>query len=72
MELKEETEMSTLRQDADRIIQAAIAAALPDQAVKKALGGRSFDQGRVRLVAAGRWPAPPPSCWVSASRPAWW
>ena len=68
--------MSTLRQDADRIIQAAIAAALPDQAVKKALGGRSFDQGRVRLVAAarrrGRWPEPPPSCWVSASRPAWW
>lgn len=46
--------MSTLRQDADRIIQAAIAAALPDQAVKKALGGRSFDQGRVRLVAAGK------------------
>ena len=54
MELKEETEMSTLRQDADGIIQAAIAAALPDQAVKKALGGRSFDQGRVRLVAAGK------------------
>ena len=46
--------MMTLRQDADTIIQAALAAALPDNAVKKALQGRSFSTGRVRLVAAGK------------------
>ena len=46
--------MATLRQDADRIIQAALAAALPDNAVKKALAGHSFSAGRVRLVAAGK------------------
>ena len=41
--------MATLRQDADRIIQAALAAALPDNAVKKALAGHSFSADRVRL-----------------------
>lgn len=46
--------MATLRQDADRIIQAALAAALPDNAVKKALAGHGFSAGRVRLVAAGK------------------
>ena len=34
--------MSKLRQDADAIIQAAITAAQPDEAVRKALEGRDF------------------------------
>ena len=41
-----------LRQDADAIIRAAIAAVLPDEAVRRALKGRHFP-GRV-LVAAGK------------------
>ena len=45
--------MSKLRQDADAIIQAAITAAQPDEAVRKALEGRDFGSGRVVLVAAG-------------------
>ena len=44
--------MSKLRQDADAIIQAAITAAQPDEAVRKALEGRDFGSGRVVLVAA--------------------
>ena len=44
----------TLRQDADRIIASAIAAAMPDAAVKKALEGRSFGPGRLVLVAVGK------------------
>ena len=46
--------MSKLRQDADVIIQAAITAAQPDEAVRKALEGRDFGSGRVVLVAAGK------------------
>lgn len=46
--------MTELRRDADAIIAAAIAAALPDAAVKKALEGRVFGPGKVRLVAAGK------------------
>ena len=46
--------MSKLRQDADTIIQAAITAAQPDEAVRKALEGRDFGSGRVVLVAAGK------------------
>ena len=42
-----------LRSHADRIIQASIAAVLPDEAVKRALEGRRFP-GRVVLVAAGK------------------
>lgn len=42
-----------LRQDADAIIRAAIAAVLPDEAVRRALKGRHFS-GRVLLVAAGK------------------
>ena len=41
--------MSKLRQDADAIIQAAITAAQPDEAVRKALEGRDFGSGRVVL-----------------------
>ena len=42
-----------LRQDAEAIIRAAIAAVLPDEAVRRALKGRHFP-GRVLLVAAGK------------------
>ncbi len=43
-----------LRQDADRIMQAALKAALPDTAVAKALAGRTFDGGKLVLVATGK------------------
>jgi len=43
----------SLRKDADRIIQSAIHAVLPDAAVQRALDGREFP-GRVVLVAAGK------------------
>ena len=47
--------MQTLRQDADRIIEAAIHAALPDTAVKKALKEISFRKdGRLILIATGK------------------
>ena len=42
-----------LRQDANRIIQAAIRAVQPDAAVQRALEGKTFP-GRVLLVAAGK------------------
>ena len=44
----------SLRQDADTIIKAAINAALPDTAVKKALSEASFGTGKLVLVAAGK------------------
>ena len=44
----------SMRSDAQRIIDAAIQAALPDTAVAKALEGHCFAPGRVRLVAAGK------------------
>lgn len=46
--------MSKIREDADKIVQAALAAALPDAAVKRALEGRDFGHGRLVLVAAGK------------------
>ncbi len=47
--------MQTLRMDADRIIEAAIHAALPDTAVKKALKEIAFPEGgRLILVATGK------------------
>ena len=46
--------MSKIREDADKIVQAALAAALPDAAVKRALEGRDFGPGRLVLVAAGK------------------
>ncbi len=45
--------MSTLREDAEAILQASIQAVLPEEAVRKALSGASFP-GRVRLVAIGK------------------
>lgn len=46
-----------LRADAESIVRAAIAAVLPDEAVRRALEGKRFP-GRVLLVAAGKaaWP----------------
>lgn len=44
----------SLRQDADEIIQASIQAVLPDEAVTKALKGKSFGNGKVYMVAAGK------------------
>lgn len=46
--------MSSLREDADKIINGAIAKVLPDAAVRKALAGKSFPDGRVILVAIGK------------------
>ena len=46
--------MSTLRQDADRIIRSALDAALPDNAVGKALDEIKFGKGKIVLVAAGK------------------
>lgn len=43
-----------LREDADKIISASIAAVLPDEAVAKALRGKAFGTGRVFMVAAGK------------------
>ena len=42
-----------LREDAQQIIDQAIRAVQPDEAVRRALAGRSFP-GRVVLVAAGK------------------
>ncbi len=44
---------SKLRQDADAIVAASIRAVQPDEAVRRALAGRTFP-GRVVLVAAGK------------------
>ena len=42
-----------MRQDAETIIRSAIHSCLPDEAVKRALAGRSFP-GKVILVAIGK------------------
>lgn len=44
----------TLREDADFIIKEAIRHVLPDEAVRKALEGKAFGQGKLYLVAAGK------------------
>lgn len=44
----------TLREEADQIIQKSIQAVLPDEAVTRALQGRSFGQGKIYMVAAGK------------------
>jgi len=44
----------SLRDDANKIIEAAINAALPDTAVKKALENEDFSGGRLLLVAIGK------------------
>lgn len=44
----------TIKNDAERIVQAALHAAMPDTAVKKALAQLSARSGRLILVAAGK------------------
>ena len=44
----------TLRKDADYIINKAIKEALPDEAVKKALANKTFNEGKLYVVAAGK------------------
>lgn len=44
----------SLREDANRVMQAALTAALPDTAVAKALDGADFGSGKLILVAAGK------------------
>ena len=44
----------SLREDAGKIIHAALAAAMPDAAVRAALENAHFSDGRVVLVAAGK------------------
>lgn len=43
-----------LREDADMIIKAALRGVTPDEAVERALAGKSFQGGGVYLVAAGK------------------
>ena len=44
----------SIRTDAQEIIQQALHACLPDQAVRKALAGKEFGAGKVYLVAIGK------------------
>lgn len=44
----------SLKNDAQQIIESAIAAALPDTAVKKALVGEVFSNGKLVLIAIGK------------------
>lgn len=44
----------TLREDADFIIKESISTVLPDKATSKALKGKDFGTGELRLVAAGK------------------
>ena len=62
--------MSKIREDADKIVQAALAAALPDTAVKRALEGRDFGPGRLVLVAAGKaaWQMAAAACGILGER----
>ena len=47
--------MNEILSDAKRIIQDAIQASLPDEAVKKAIGGKAFDfQGKVIVISIGK------------------
>lgn len=43
-----------MRKDADRIISMVLRKMMPDEAVSQALTGKSFGEGRVYLVAAGK------------------
>lgn len=44
----------TLREDAEQIIKKSIRAVLPDEAVRKALKGRQFRQGKLYMVSIGK------------------
>lgn len=43
-----------MRRDCERIVRAAIAAVQPEKAVRRALSGRSFGQGKVLVIAVGK------------------
>lgn len=43
-----------IREDAERIIRESIKQVMPDEAVARALRGRSFGQGKILVVAAGK------------------
>ncbi len=43
-----------LRTDADQIIRAALSAAMPDSAVRRALEGRHFPDGKLIMVSVGK------------------
>ena len=44
----------SLRENANKIMSAALCAAMPDTAVRAALENADFSQGRLVLVAAGK------------------
>ncbi len=44
----------TLRGDAERVVKAAIAKVMPEEAVRRALTGRDFGAGRLLLVSVGK------------------
>ena len=44
----------TIREDADYIIRESIEKVLPDEAVSRALKGKDFGSGKIRVVAAGK------------------
>ena len=46
--------MTTLRQDANEIVESAIRAALPDEAVRRALRDAEKPAGQIVMVAAGK------------------
>ena len=50
----EVTVSEQLREDAERIIYAAIEAAMPEQAVKNALAACTFGPGKTVLIAVGK------------------
>lgn len=43
-----------IREDAERIIRESIKQVMPDEAVARALQGRSFERGKILVVAAGK------------------
>ncbi len=43
-----------IRKDADQIIRESIGKVLPDEAVSRALAGKQFGAGKIRVVAAGK------------------
>jgi glycerate 2-kinase len=59
-----------LRNDAQLIIDAAITAALPDNAVKKALEGHEFTTGKLLLIAIGKaaWSMAKAACNILSDR----
>ncbi|ABX42469.1 glycerate kinase type-2 family protein [Lachnoclostridium phytofermentans] len=59
-----------IRNDAQLIIDAAIKAALPDNAVKKALEGHGFSDGKLLLIAIGKaaWSMAKTACEILSDR----